>query len=286
MDLQTLQDRIIEDKIPLSSALLHVKQLTINVGYDNESQWLNNEIAGYPNADNLPSYRQIHAPVKFICESPVRNSQLCSLESLEYHENSEVAESFKRTNSVFVEEPLVEVETAWKHVKGDYGKIEISDKQRELLQEWFSDQLAPVTGYISKGWNEIPKTAIVHLFNGVKVKLLDILNYLQINYPQLKIEQMAGTQAVHISGNNNPINIINGQNNVINSTAEISEEMTHKLKQAGVTEEEIENLNRIIIGEPPKSQSLKDKVNKWLKGLSIAADCVTVGQHLLTLLSI
>lgn len=284
MDIQTLQDRIIEDKIPLSSALLHVKQLTINVGYDNESKWLNNEITGYPNTDNLPSYRQIHAPVKFICESPVRNTQLCSLESLEYHDNSEVAESFKRTNSVFVEEPLVEVEIAWKHVKGDYGKIEISDKQRELLQEWFSDQLSPVAGYISKGWNEVPQTAIAHLFNSVKVKLLDILNYLQSNYPQLKNEQMTGTQTVHILGNNNPINIINGQNNIITSAAEISEEMTHKLKQAGVTEQEIESLNRIIISEPTKSQSLKDKINRWLKGLSIAADCVTVGQILLPLL--
>lgn len=284
MDVRTLRERIIDDTISLSSALLHVRQMFDDVADDKYSQWLDKEIGGYEYSDALPSYRQIYAPVKFICESPVRKSQICTLEKLEYNDDLEIAKSFKKVNTLYIKQPLASIEATWQNINGLYGECEISDKQRELLEEWYAAQLSQVAGYITRGWHEISKASIACLTNAVKIKLLSILNYLSENYPQLNKESMSKNQSVVITGNNNPINIVNGENNVINSTNIILDEIAQGLRRAGVTDGEIKNLEEIVNSEPSKSKTLKDKLNKWLKGLSVAADIFTVSQLIVPLL--
>ncbi|MCM1139370.1 MAG: hypothetical protein NC453_12440 [Muribaculum sp.] len=263
---------------------MFIKQMSYSVGDDFEISWISKEIAGYEESDELPEYRQIHAPVKLLAESPFHRSQTLSLERLEYNDVQEVAESFRKVNTVYDRQPLLMIETAWNEIRGTFGECEISAMQLGLLEEWFKPQLNPECGRITRGWHEIPKVAINNIFNSVKFKALDILNHLERNYPCLNQETMDDKNNVVISGNHNPVNIITGNNNVINSHFVLTDEIKQRLHHAGVDEKETERLENIIDSEPPKSTSLKTKINGWLRGLAITADIATISQILMPLL--
>jgi hypothetical protein len=105
-----------DEKSSLTDALLKTKILLHQIGKKELVGWVNNELNGYPESSDLPSYRilqsQVLANVSNIAwrlerqPIPIRHldkEYRCSLEKAQFHQSLAVIEKMRQREPSFVE---------------------------------------------------------------------------------------------------------------------------------------------------------------------------------------
>ena len=268
------------DNISLSKALTRAKLISNRVKNDTFKLWLTKELEGYNFQDDLlPAYRKIRCVTYLTIDLP-------------YGQRHTFPVSFgDETDNKFLDlvlhhqaiEPIAIVEQSIELLTTATGQIQLTPEQVELYGRPFQEQISGYRGALRSGYLEVGKAQYVNIIELTKQKLLDTLLELDNEFPNLENEfamtkenkeKVKNIITNHIYGNNSPTNIAAGLNvaQTIN-TSVIKQEDENKLKSYGVTQEEIDELKKIIDKTSNDRPKLIGKAMKWLGSVtaSIAA---------------
>lgn len=266
---------LVDEKSSLKSALLKTKVLAKRINNAELSNWINNEINGYSNREELPKYR-LNIPNQLIGtyingNAKLTNQQLPTTGLPTFFEENLLQSNFLQ--SVTNLEELVQNEAS-----------ELSSPlNAELISMIEQNMIKMGNPYLQlvSARKAISKSILSEILTNVRSKLLDFM---------LEIENQFGTetQISNLKENTDKVTNImnntiinNGHGNVINTgnDVEINNEtvitkgnkelLNQKLEEHGVSQEDRTELLEIIDEEAPniENQTFGKKVNDWTKKL-------------------
>lgn len=264
------------DNIKISQALTRAKLIENQIKNQTFRHWINKELEGYEFDDKLlPPYRKIWSTINLIAELPFGRSHKFAV-SLP---DSFGEKTLDLINHHRIIEPIAAVEYQIESL-GDKAKgyISLPVQQTEILANLYQGQLDQYGGIVRVANREVGKVQYQNVLDQTKQKLMDTLMQLDNEFPDLidnynmtkdnndKVQHIVNN---NIYGNNNPTNI--GIGNDIQqsiSTQQLSQSDQELLKNYGVDENEIEELNEIIKNTAKDKPSLLSKAMKWLGSVS------------------
>jgi hypothetical protein len=270
--LSRIINDLIDEEKTLNSALLKTKVLASRIQNQELLNWVNNELSGYKNIDELPDYRKelnnelkgsfLNGTMKYTnaqiptvglddaLEKKLRTTDFTeSINSLERLVSSQDSSSF--SGSIRAELSSL-IENNW---------INMGNPYLQLLSVHKS----------------IPKSLIVGIITNVRNKLLDFMLELDAKYgdlTEIKDLKMKKEEISSIVNNT----IINGHGNVLNTgkkstitnsaniNRESKEDLIAHLKDLGLTEEDTIEIIEIIDTDTPDyaNERFGVNVNTWI----------------------
>ena len=263
------------DKISLSQGLTRAKLIARQIKNDTFKNWLNKELNGYEYVDEfLPKYRKISAKIQLTAEFPFGRVQTFpvvlpkdfgkKMEDMIYNHR--------------VVEPISIIEQTVEQMKEGKGFIHLDGGMVNLIGELYQDQINANGGAIRSGKRTVGKAQYSNIIELTKQKLIDILQDLEEQFPEINNkyimnkddnEKAQNIITNNIYGNNNPLNVAAGEQitqgdiNLIINSAQIE-----KLKELGVEEEALNELQNIDKENPKGSSERKGKIMSWLGRVS------------------
>lgn len=262
-----LQEMASSSSTDISELLSRAKMISVKLGLQDISEWIEHELNGYPSIDNLPSYRvlknnQLKAFNPYVGWIPTQFGNLASTDP----------ELYELFTTVKINNPVSML-------------IEFSKNDGTL----YSDLPSVMTEYLQRASGTSFRVAwcinpaqIVNIFSNIKSIILDwalLLESKNIFGEGLRFSFEEKQGAIGMTVNN--INNFNG--NVNNSGAigagnigDINQEnivnegdfssLENQLKKYGIADDDITNLKEIIdeLPKPVSSSNLDEKVGGWI----------------------
>ncbi|MEN2415858.1 AbiTii domain-containing protein [Flavobacterium mesophilum] len=265
-------NELIDTDKSISSPLLKTKVLASRLQNEILLKWVTNELKGYEDSDVLPDYRKFKGSIAgtYIVGYQKYNNQPVPLDGLD--------EKFQNslTNMNFFESV-----SSLENLKRDDG--------RGKLEYVFP---AEVTGYIEENWINmgnpylrlinckrwVSGNVILGILACVRNNLLDFMlkidsefgNITEIEELKTKKEEITTIMNQTIINNTGDGNVLNTGEKAkitakINITKGSKDELSARLKEGGIKEEDIAELVEIIDEEEPDfvNQTFGGKVNTW-----------------------
>ncbi|MEN0038191.1 MAG: response regulator receiver protein [Cellvibrio sp.] len=258
------------EKPNLTNALIKTKVLLYKIEQKSLVGWVNNELNGYQNSDDIPPYRILPSQVLVNASNmayqvnahPIPLAHLDddireSLETFELSQSLAVLEEFANSGSDSLERPLP---MEW----------------IPLLNKGLSNNYR-----IQKAWCQISVTGIIQILTEVRSRLLDFLLELSSEFGEEMTDEqvknkannvdsasmfnsaMFGDNTTILVGNQNTQHVVNSK--VLNNFSELEKE----LKKHGVVDDDISELKLAIDNDAEKvdfsSKSYGPAVNSWFK---------------------
>ena len=272
--LRDIQDAAINSEIDISTVLRKCKVLAVRLGNENFKNWVDQELNGYNNIDNLPDYRILSVDSKGYFSGASRIVKNADIPPLCIPE--QLRETF---SNAYCAEPISAYESLLKSSEGD-----------SFQQKWPLDFVALYGKEIIQNmtcmtaWKEIPYSSIVSLVNSVRNRVLNFVLELEseapdagealLNKPPLPQDKVTQFFNTNIYGNVG--NIAEGSTNITqSSTLNVYKDDFSSLKkqllELGVPDSEIDELESAINTDDKKevikNKSLGAKVSSWLGNL-------------------
>lgn len=258
------------DKITLSQALTRAKLIARQIKSDTFKNWLNNELNGYEFEDPLlPDYRKIWAEIQLTAEFSYARTHTFPVVLSDKQQNLSDLLNHHR-----VVEPISIVEQNIGEMTDGIAYIHLNGGMVQMVSELYKIRVQSQGGVIRSGRRTIGKSQLTNIVELTKHKLIDTLQDLEEQFPDLDnkyIMTEANKDKVqniitnNIYGNNNPLNVAAGANiNQGDNNLTINEAHIEKLKELGVDEEAFEDLRKIDKENPKGTTTRKDKVMSWL----------------------
>lgn len=261
------------DKISLDQALTRAKLIAYKIDNDEFISWISRELNGYDDLDIIPEYRELHCDIVARVENPYNGTRLVPIDLTEFDRSIDGnLYKFNYTLSIFGVEQNLE---AVKHSNEQYGyidfPIEIVRDISKLVQQ----------NNISAVSRKMQFSQLHNILSITKQMLLDTLLELNKAFPDLEDEYMnddkkdTASQIIttYIYGNNASSNVGVGKDftqGISNSYTEKVEQVLNDLRQLGVPNEDINELEDIINNEPDKNK-LGAKFLAWSSALMTKA---------------
>lgn len=265
-------DILSSEKPNLTNALIKTKVLLYKLGQKELVGWVNNELNGYQNGEELPPYRILPSQVLVnaanmayqVNSHPIPLGHLDddlrkSLETSELTQSLAVLEEFANSESDSLERPLP---MEWV----------------PLLNQGLSNNFQ-----IQKAWCQISVTGIVQILTEVRSRLLDFLLELssefgeemtdeevknkanQVDSASMFNSAMFGDNTTILVGNQNTQHVVSAK--VHNDFSELEKE----LKKHGVSNHDVAELKSAIESDEgktiPTSKEYGPAVKSWFKGM-------------------
>lgn len=265
-------DILSSEKPNLTNALIKTKVLLYKLGQKELVGWVNNELNGYQNGEELPPYRILPSQVLVnaanmayqVNSHPIPLAHLDddlrkSLETSELTQSLAVLEEFANSESDSLERPLP---MEWV----------------PLLNQGLSNNFQ-----IQKAWCQISVTGIVQILTEVRSRLLDFLLELSSEFGEEMTDEevknranevdsasmfnsaMFGDNTTILVGNQNTQHVVNAK--VHNDFAELEKE----LKKHGISDHDVVKLKSAIESDDGKTNSAEKEygpaVKSWFKGM-------------------
>ncbi len=253
--LREIQNAAIDSNTDLALLLRKCKVLAARLGNPEFKQWVENELSGYADIENLPDYRILNVNSKGHFSGPfqsgLRNADIpLSCIPKEFH---------KKLSHSYLTQPIASMESLIRDSESGTGTLQ---------EQWNPDLVLYVGQNIYEGmncmqaWKVIPKSAIVAALDAVRNRVLNFVLEIETEsptageapvnsnpVPQEKVHQIFNT---YIAGNVQ--NVATGNTNVkqkaiskteneklftglLNSLTESSEDKTIISKFAATVEE-------------------------------------------------
>ncbi|AAZ19464.1 hypothetical protein Psyc_1616 [Psychrobacter arcticus 273-4] len=260
------------DKISLNQALTRAKLIAYKIDNNEFISWINKELNGYDDLDIVPEYRQLACDIVAKVENPYHGSKRVPIDLTELNQNIEGnLYKFNYISGISnIEQNLENVN----HSNEQYGYIDLPiGIVRSIINIVQQNNISAVSRKMQFG-------QLHNILSTTKQKLLDTLLELNRAFPNLEDEYMnddkkdtASQIITNIYGNNASSNVGVGQNftqGISNSYTEKVEQVLNDLRQLGVPNEDINELEDIINSEPDKSK-LGTKFLAWSSALMTKA---------------
>ena len=273
--LRDIQDSAINSEIEISTVLRKCKVLSARLGNLKFKRWVEQELNGYNDIDDLPNYRALTVQSKGHFSGPfgsgIKNGDI-PLTCLP----KELRESLSKS---YCTQPISAYEALIKSSKGD-----------NFREKWPPDLVALYGGEIYQNmqcmtaWKTIPYSSIVALIDTVRNQILNFVMEIEsespntdespINKPPIPQEKISHVFNTTIYGNVG--NIADGSSN-INQTSILNvnkndlKSLKSELIKLGVPSTELEELENSIKADNKndviKNKDLGSRVTNWIGGL-------------------
>ncbi len=271
--LNDLIDTLSSEEPNLTDALMKTKVLLHRIGRKDLTEWVNQELSGYPETATLPEYRMLHASVHGNMQNVAWQFTDHPLPTL--HLKPEVRKRFEEAD---LRDSIAAVE---KLAEGKKGTL-----RRQLPPEayhLFEKVLTPGS-HVTSAWCEIGYAAVTNVVTQVRSRLLDFLLDLQGKVGEgmseeevKKVAQSPETATAFnqtIYGNNNTILVgnHNTQTVVHHVNAGDFASLAKVLKDHGVDQADIHELQGAIADDAKDEQEKKKpgfgtRVKQWIGGM-------------------
>jgi hypothetical protein len=273
--LKDIQDAAINANIDISTVLRKCKVLAVRLGNDDFKKWVDEELNGYANIDDLPDYRILTVQSKgdFIADfgRELRNADIPLLC---------IPQEFRKAfGKSYCMQPISAYESLIKSSKGE-----------NFQEQWSPDFVALHCNKIYRhmncmaAWKVLPYGAMIALIDSVRNRILNFVLEIEseapdageatINNPLLPQEKV--TQVFNTTIYGNVGNMADGSTNVTqSSTLQVYEHdfesLRNELIKLGLPSSEINELE-VAIQEDEKTMVAKDKnlgnkVASWIGNL-------------------
>ena len=271
------------DKITLNQALTRAKLIAGMIKNETFKQWLSKELSGYTFEDPLlPEYRLIFAEITLTAEFPFGRFHSFPVILGEREDKLDKLLNFHR-----VIEPISVIESNIEEIKEGTATIHLNGGAVHMVSKLYDDQVRSQGGVIRSGKRIIGKNQLVNIIELTKQKLIDILQELEEEFPDLETKYIMTEDnkdkaqniiTNNIYGNNNPLNVAAGENITQGNISQIiTSNEVEKLKELGVEEIAIEELKKIDEENPKGSPERKGKIMSWIS--SVSASFVSRGLY-------
>ncbi|WP_431126195.1 hypothetical protein [Flagellimonas flava] len=259
------------DKVSLGKALTRGKLIANQIKNETFKNWLAKELLGYEPLDPLlPKYRRIWGEIELTAEFPyghVRDFPVVLPDNADDDLKNEIYHHR-------VTEPITIVEQHIAEMEGNVGYIHLPAGMVQILAKFYEKSVKGQGGQVRKGQRTIGKSQLSTIVELTKQKLLDTLQELENEFPEIdknyspnpeNIEKVKNIVNTNIYGNNNPVNVVAGQDvGPVDIQVSITYEQKEQLKQWGVEDEAIQELEEIDKDNPKGTPSRKEKIMNWL----------------------
>ena len=258
------------DKITVSQALTRAKLIAYEIKNEIFKSWLSKELNGYEFEDVLlPKYRKIWSEIQLTAEFPF--GKIHTFPVVLDETNKEFAE---KLNFHRATEPIAIIEQNVAQMKEGKGSIHLPGGMVQLLGELYSTHIEAQGGVIRSGKRTIGKVQLSNIIELTKQKLIDTLQELEEQFPEIDNKYIMNEEndkkvgniiTNNIYGNNNPLNVAAGDNikqGDINFT--INKGHLEKLKEYGVDDNALQELTVIDKVTPQGNPERKSKIMGWL----------------------
>lgn len=256
----------------LTDALLKTKVLLHRIGHKELSEWVNNELNGYSDTDNVPAYRILPAQV------------LANLANRAYHINSHpiplnhLSKEQKGPLETVIMKQSLAVLVKLVEKEDGYLQAPIPMEANGLLGKTLRNGFI-----IQQAWCKIGQADVALIFIQVRSRLLDFLlelkDQLGDNVSEQEIKKQAGSFDASglfnnaIFGNNTTI-VVGTHNHQKVSNTSIKGDfnaLAHELRQYGIQETDISALEEAISTDADTTEISERKygpsVKKWLNNM-------------------
>ncbi len=258
------------DKITVAQGLTRAKLIARVIKNDTFKNWLNKELNGYDYEDPLmPEYRKIWAEIHLTAEFPYGRTQ--SFPVVLSDEQRDIGELLNHHRVV---EPIAIVEQNIAQMNEGKAFIHLNGGMVQTVSELYKDQMQQYGGVIRSGQRTIGKGQLTNIVELTKQKLIDTLQDLEEQFPDLDNKYVMSDEnnkkaqniiTNNIYGDNNPLNVAAGENITqgdINLT--VNAQVIEKLKDLGVEEVALEELQKIDKENKKGTPDRKGKIMSWL----------------------
>lgn len=276
--LNTIIDQLTENEVSLTTSLLKIKVLASKLKNQELLHWVNKELNGYEENDELPKYRAYDCYVKFdyFNGNTFFRDQVVPIHLVPNPERKKL-KTFVFLGSIDVLEAYDNVE------KDNLLKVELSSGLLSAFTQLFKENGNPFVQVTSihqvVGINAAKQTisSIRNIALDLILKLIDELGE-EIQMEDIikkrkeannTIQHFMKETVIHNHGNGNLINT--GNDNLIefNITKSDFNSVREALKMKDVEENDIEELEKIIGEEPDFEKKLYGpKVKEWFKKMT------------------
>lgn len=258
------------DTITVSQGLTRAKLIAHQLKNDTFKSWLNKELNGYEFEDPLiPDYRKIWAEIQLTAEFPYGRTQSFPVV---------VSENKKDLNDLLnhhrVIEPIAIVEQNIKEMKEGVGYIHLNGGMVQTVGELYKQKVEAYGGVIRSGQRTIGKSQLSNIVELTKQKLIDTLQDLEEQFPDLDNKYVMNEEnrqkaqniiTNNIYGSNNPLNVAAGESITQGDISLIiNAEIKEKLKDLGVEEVALQELQTIDKENKKGSPERRGKIMSWL----------------------
>lgn len=226
---------------------------------------------GYESNDAyLPNYRKVWSEIELTAEFPygtVRSFPVVLPDNADPELKDEIYHHK-------VIEPITIVEQNIKGIEESVGYIHLPARIVRILAGFYTKMVEGQGGTVRKGHRTVGKTQLMNIVELTKQKLLDTLQELETEFPELDRNYTVNEEnnkkvkniiTNNIYGNNNPVNLAAGETvSQSNVSIIIGDGEREKLKELGVEEEAIQELEVINNENPKGNEERKKKIMAWL----------------------
>lgn len=263
-----LIDDIVNPQISLSSILRKAKVLASSLRNEEFKKWIDNELNGYNNGEEIPDYRQFNGVNYGDFFGPfgaeLRNAPIHTLILPE--KARKYAEELHVPGGVRSLESLIESDSTTFQMGWPVNLVAIIS---DLIYEDYR---------CMRAWKSLERNEVDQILDTVRNRLLDFILELQKMYPEISSSQDAISgipeekvkSAFYVS--------IIGNENVVATGSHISQAVYQQIakddlnallnfmKQIGIREKDIEELKKAIKkdGQRTELEKLGPKVSKWI----------------------
>ncbi len=258
------------DRITVSQALTRAKLIAHQIKNETFKAWLNKELSGYENDDTiLPDYRKVWAEIHLTAELPYGQTHTFPVVFPDNRKDLDDLWNYHRVIS-----PISIIELDIEHLSEGNGTIYLPGGAVQKIGELYKVKVQSLGGVIRNGKRTIGKAQLANIVELTKQKLIDTLQDLEEQFPELDnkyiMNEENNTKAQNIItnniyGNNNPLNVAAGESikqGDIDFT--INEAQYDKLRELGVQEVEVEELKSLDNELPKGNPERKGKIMGWL----------------------
>lgn len=271
--LEDIINELVDTKISLSSPLLKTKVFASRIDNQPLLKWVNNELAGYSDLDELPPYRIYFGSVYGTYINGRWKVENRALPTMDLPESvQDMYNKFKFSESV---------ETLEKFNETAKGVISVpfTGEQIALLQQNIQSQGNP-TFQILSARKDSPSSTVTQVLSVVRSQLLDFMLAIEKTFgSEVDIKTLRHSKEEVITIMNQTINN-NGDGNVISTGANTNiaanikvikhnkESLINALHEQKVSEDDILALTNIIDTEKPiDNRTFGSKVQSWLSNM-------------------
>ncbi len=277
--IKNLISDLVHKTISLSEALTRAKLISLEIDNDTFRDWLKRELEGYNYDDkDLPTYRQIYSPLYL--EVVVRNGQTMTYQVFAPEDVSKEERQILETHRELG--PITTIEKLIDDLTGSTARMNIPNKLHQTLYQFLTTQeKAQIKIYqarLSNCYREVNKIQLSNVIEMTKQKLIDTLAEFHKQFPTLmddfkpnkvESEKLQNIVTTNIYGGTNPMNVAVGENITQSDIVfNITTEQKEQLKEFGIEEEQIAELETINNENPKGSESRKTKIFGWLGKVS------------------
>ncbi len=265
-------DILSSEKPNLTNALIKTKVLLYKIGQKELVGWVNNELNGYQNGEDIPPYRVLPSQVLVNASNMAYqvNSHPIPLGHLEEDLRRSLETSELRQSLAVLEE---------------FADSESDSLERPLPMEWLPllNQGLSNNYQIQKAWCQISVTGIIQTLTEVRSRLLDFLLELSGEFGEEMTDEevksranevdsasmfnsaMFGDNTTILVGNQNTQHVVNSK--IHNDFSELEKE----LKKHGVSDNDVSELKSAIEKDEgqtnPATREYGPEVKSWFKSM-------------------